>query len=107
MNTEDIVQENKIAILNDAFRQQKVGYLFTRGIIALDMTLEILKLVQDYSNFNENNDPYGEHDFGSFEFMDNKMFWKIDYYDQASQKWHDPLDPGCERVLTVLLAGEY
>ena len=107
MNTEDLALENKIATINDAFRQQKVGYLFTRGIIAFDMTLEILKLVQDYSNFNEDNDPYSEHDFGSFEFMNNKMFWKIDYYDQKLQNWCDPLDPKCERRLTVMLAEEY
>jgi hypothetical protein len=30
-----------------------------------------------------NNDPYGEHDFGSFELAGEKFFWKIDYYDFA------------------------
>lgn len=107
MNTENVTQENKIAILNDVFRQQKVGYLFTRGIITLDMTLEILKLVQDYSSFNEDDDPYGEHDFGSLEYMGNKILWKIDYYDQKLQNWCDPLDTRCERRLTVMLASEY
>jgi len=40
------------------------------------------------------NDPHGEHDFGSFELAGNKFFWKIDYYDRRL-KWgsEDPADP--------------
>jgi len=53
------------------------------------------------------NDPYGEHDFGSIKWHERKTFWKIDYYDQALQYWHDPLSPECRRVLTVMLAEEY
>ena len=40
------------------------------------------------------NDPYGEHDFGAFEFDGKTIIWKIDYYDPAFE-YHaeDPLIP--------------
>ena len=38
--------------------------------------------VRDYAEFNEDNDPYGEHDFGSLKVAGEKIFWRIDYYDE-------------------------
>jgi hypothetical protein len=67
----------------------------------------LLQAVQNFHAFTPDNDPYGEHDFGSIVWHQAKTFWKIDYYDTALQYWHDPLDPDCRRVLTVLLASEY
>ena len=40
---------------------------------------DIFVAVQEFSNFTEDNDPHGEHDFGSFTIAGNKVFWKIDY----------------------------
>ncbi len=73
----------------------------TRGIDALGPTLiaEALGIVANFSEFTEDNDPYGEHDFGSFTLSDgSKCFWKIDDY-----QGHD----GIRCVLTILLAEEY
>ena len=55
------------------------------------------------------NDPHGEHDFGSFEIDDRKVFWKIDCYDAAMEFGsEDPADPSkTTRVLTIMLASEY
>ena len=33
------------------------------------------------------NDPYAEHDFGSFEHDGQTIFWKIDLYDR-DYKWY-------------------
>ena len=57
----------------------------------------------------EDNDPHGEHDFGSFELCGRKLFWKIEYYDPDLQHGsEDPADPAkTMRVLTVMLAEEY
>lgn len=111
MDTETIPNETsaKIAAINDASRRYAANYMATRGIMSLDeVTIsDIFVAVQDFSNFTEDNDPYGEHDFGSFTVAGNKVFWKIDYYDQQLQYGSDPLDPECRRVATVMLAEEY
>jgi hypothetical protein len=65
--------------------------------------------VREFSDFTENNDPFGEHDFGIFELDGVTLFWKIDLYDR-SLAWAspDPADPAVtRRVLTILLAKEY
>jgi hypothetical protein len=68
-----------------------------------------LKAVRKFADFSESNDPYGEHDFGSFELDHIALWWKIDCYDK-SLEWRSPdaADPAVtRRVLTILLAEEY
>jgi len=73
------------------------------------MLHKIRKALVLYDDFSEDNDPYGEHDFGSFKIEGHKLFWKIDYY--APDMRHgseDPADPDVTvRVLTIMLASEY
>jgi hypothetical protein len=54
-------------------------------------------------------DPYGEHDFGAVELGPDRLFWKVDYYDQAlTNHSPDPADAtATKRVLTIMLAEEY
>lgn len=100
--------------LNDSFRRSLSGggkRLMTAGIAALPYPDQaaILGKVMEFDQFDEDNDPHGEHDFGSFEHADQRIFWKIDYYD-LSMEWgsEDPSDPAkTTRVLTVMLADEY
>lgn len=107
-----------IAALNDLFRRggpsSKVpGRMFTTaGVSALSDEAQILMLrqVSGFEAFTEDNDPHGEHDFGSFEIEGQRLFWKIDYYADAAMELgsEDPADPSqCFRVLTVMLASEY
>ena len=65
--------------------------------------------VLEFDQFDADNDPHGEHDFGAFEVDGEKLFWKIDYYDLDCQKRSiDPANPKeTMRVLTILLASEY
>lgn len=74
--------------------------VITSGIAVLggDTVAEILQKVKDFDEFNKDNDPWGEHDFGLFSHNDKKIYWKIDDY--AGQD-------GYNLVLTVLLAEEY
>jgi len=99
----------KLAKLNDAARSNAVNYTTTRGVLSLsEQTIsEIFSRVQNFTDFNEDNDPHGEHDFGSFTVDGDKVFWKIDYYSQDLKGWCEPLDPKCRRVLTIMLAEEY
>ena len=109
----------KIRELNDAFRRSLAGEgkrVMTAGIGALPHQDQaaILGKVMQFDQFTDDNDPHGEHDFGAFDHAEQKIFWKIDYYDRASfGSGHDygsenPADPAATlRVLTVMLAREY
>ena len=65
--------------------------------------------VREFDDFNADNDPYQEHDFGKFSFGGADLFWKIDQYnttyDGGSEAPTD-LDKAC-RVLTIMLIQEY
>ena len=98
----------KIAAINDESRRNMEGCTVTRGVAAMGEDVnEVFVRVRDFAEFNEDNDPYGERDFGSLKVAGEKIFWKIDYYDENLSKWCDPLDPDCQRVLTIMLAEEY
>ena len=103
----------KVRALNDAFRTTMTGgkVFLTAGIDALpsDVKAIVIRRVVTFADFTPDNDPHGEHDFGSFEVAGRKIFWKIDYYD-ASMRFgsEDPSDPSkTTRVLTIMLAEEY
>ena len=102
-----------IAELNDRLRATGSGgkLLMTRGIADLDHAVQtaIMRKVQEFDSFTEDNDPYGEHDFGSLEHDGMKIFWKIEYYDKNVEYGsEDPVDSKqTTRVLTIMLASEY
>ena len=105
----------RIRELNDLFRTHGLGrgtVLVTNGIQAAgaEFALAAINAVRSFDAFNDDNDPWGEHDFGAVEVSAEKVFFKFDYY--ASER----LDAGSEnpanerdtyRVLTIMLAGEY
>ena len=73
------------------------------------MTKEQFCLFSLVNDFNEDNDPYGEHDFGAIDHNGQKIYWKIDYYDSDLKYGSEnPADP-CQtaRVITIMLANEY
>ena len=65
----------KIAALNDAARANAVNYIATRGIVSLDPVVvsDIYIGVQEFKDFTEDNDPYGEHDFGALNIFVNQI----------------------------------
>ncbi len=101
-----------IKTLNDTFRQTFTGgrVMLTAGINAKsqDDIAKILSEVRNFNHFTKDNDPYNEHDFGSFDYKGEKIFWKIDYYDKNYQYLsEDPSNPNItNRVLTIILASE-
>lgn len=102
-----------IQTLNDNFRKSLLGgkVMLTRGIFSKGQKAinEILDSVKIFNNFNSKNDPYNEHDYGSFEYDGEKIMWKIDYYDRYLQYYSEnPADiTKTIRVMTVMLAEEY
>lgn len=84
----------------------------TVGVSALpaERQSRIRERVETFNDFTPGNDPYGEHDFGSFTLDDGEcIFWKIDYYDKRLEFGSEcPEDPSqTTRVLTIMLAEEY
>ncbi len=103
----------KIRALNDAFRTTMTGgrVFMTAGVDALarDVKAMAIRRVATFTAFTPDNDPHGEHDFGSFELAGRKFFFKLDYYDPTmTYGSDDPADPSkTTRVLTIMLAEEY
>src|SRR5271167_3464484 len=103
----------RIRALNDELRQHLIGGLavITPGVAALgqEAVARIVKTIAVYDDFCHANDPYEEHDFGSFEADGQTIFFKIDYYDRTMTVHSpDPADPTVtERVITIMLAEEY
>jgi Protein of unknown function (DUF3768) len=110
---ESTLQNTTIAQLNDAFRKTFSGgvVVMTHGFQSLpgDSQKALLSSVQSFNHFNEDNDPYGEHDFGAILHNGQRIFWKLDYYNPTMDAGSDnPADPAItKRVLTIMLADEY
>ena len=104
---------DRIRSLNDAFRTTLTGgrVMFTRGVAALgqEVQRQIIEALRRYDDFDADNDPYGEHDFGMIVAQGHDLLFKIDYYDR-DLTYHSPdaADPAVTtRVLTIMRADEY
>ncbi len=111
-----------VAAQNDRFRTSwgtdptLAGHIVaTQGVAALGLGagLRLMRAVQTFTAFTEDNDPFGLHDFGAVEIEADgrsvKVYWKIDLYDEACRFGSEaPDDPSrtC-RVLTLLLPSEW
>jgi hypothetical protein len=104
---------DRIRALNDDFRRTFVGgmVVITAGVEALpvDQRRSLLAKVRAFENFSEDNDPHQEHDFGAVDEGGVRCFWKVEYYDRATEMGSpDPADPTVTtRVLTIMRADEY
>lgn len=110
---QDAARIAAIRALNDTFRKTLKGgkVILIAGIMALEETtrLRVLIAVQDFDEFNLENDPFQEHDFGALDAEGERIFFKIDYFDLACE-FHsdDPADPSkTVRIITIMLASEY
>lgn len=109
----DILKTERIRELNDIFRKnlKDGGVVFSFHVNELPEATryELLRKLAEFDTFTPENDPYEEHDFGAFEYEDERYFWKIDYYDLNMLFMSpDPADPAFTiRVLTLMHADEY
>jgi len=103
----------RIRLLNDAFRATFLGgkLVMTEGVDTLPAArkAEVLSKAKAFADFNSENDPHGEHDFGSFDVAGQTYLFKVDYYDLEMQGGSEnPADPDkTTRVLTIMRADEY
>ena len=116
---------NEIATLNDAVRQSLVNLEVKNSLALINCRFEItmtanlqhtienkvglLKAIAEFDHFNEQNDPYDEHDCFRFKFEDEWIIAKFDYY--APDMEHGSEDATdltkTIRVLTIMLAIDY
>jgi hypothetical protein len=103
----------RIRTLNDELRQHLLvgGAVMTPGIAALgpEAVRRLIQTIALFDDFCTENDPYGEHDFGSFPFEGRNVVFKIDYYDkELNHRAADPADPSVTaRIITIMFADEY
>lgn len=103
-----------VAELNDAFRStfQTGPVILSKGVASLvekDRN-RVIAMVSRFSEFTENNDPDGLHNFGVCEHANvGKVLWRIDCYDRDYRDTsRDPANPDItRRVLTIMLEEEY
>jgi hypothetical protein len=104
---------NMIAFLNDGVRRtfSRGTVVMTTAVAALpeDKREQVLHRVQTFEEFTKDNDPHGEHDFGSFELGGEHFFFKLDYYNKELLAGsEDPADPErTTRVLTIGFMSDY
>ena len=112
MSLIDKLTSDRICELNDAFRKTlnpALGRLMiTAGVNALPAKVrtEALEKMRRFDAFTEDNDPYGEHDFGRFEIVGQKFFFKLDLYEEPCVKSRNE-EKTITRIFTIMLAEEY
>ena len=116
-NTSSTVERSergsRIRALNDQLRARSTGgmVVITAGVqhLSADAIARILVEIREFDNFNGDNDPYGEHDFGALDVDGRQIFWRISYYDKLLEhRSEDPSSPEITtQVLTIMLASEY
>ena len=123
-------QTARIARLNDLARRAMgvactaVATVGFRSLSASDQS-SVRELIETFDTFDEDNDPYGERDFGCvYQLGDGhwtterprlrddereRVLWKFDYYDRDLRFGsEDAANPAVtRRVLTIMLADEY
>ena len=106
-------EAERIRALNDNLRTKGEGgdIVITRRIHALGANdvIEVIRAVQTFAAFELANDPYGEHDCALLRVVNQRVMFKIDYYN-LTLTGHSPDagDPAVtRRVLTIMLADEY
>ena len=71
MTSATVSTAERIRALNDAFRRTFVGgaVMITAGVEAMprDQRRVLLEKVRTFDAFTDDNDPHGEHDFGSID----------------------------------------
>jgi uncharacterized protein DUF3768 len=103
----------RIRDLNDELRKTGAGgkTCLTPGLIAkgADFIAKATAAVRAFDAFDDDNDPWQEHDCATLDVDGERVMFKVDYYDENMEYGSpDPSDPRVtRRVLTIMLASDY
>lgn len=107
-----------VQIQNDTFRKagplpdENIGrWVMTHGIDAEGpaFVTKVVEAVRTFDAFDEDADPYGTHEMGSFQIEGKTVWFKLDLYDESYEYGSpEPTDVAqTRRVLTILFPHEY
>jgi len=101
----ETITKETIRRKNDVFRKTFIGgrIVITQGVQYSPHLETIFSKVKSFDDFNDGNDPYGEHDFGKVVIEGTEYFFKIDYYDDQYQYFKEDGN----RVMTIMRTDEY
>lgn len=102
---------SKISERNDRLRttlrpDTKNRVMLTKLVAESPDKEAILKAVREFNSFSEENDPYGEHDFGMMEVNGGEYCFKCDYFNHDLTEGADPEEEDYTLVLTIMEASE-
>lgn len=106
----------RIRDLNDVLRvtmsPEHGRVMLTQQVAGLPpvQRMKLLAAIVGFKSFTEDNDPYGEHDFGSVVQDGETYFWKIDYYDKQNPDYGSEYPESADhtaRVMTIMHSSEY
>jgi hypothetical protein len=110
----------RVRALNDAFRTAGplFGHITFEGLWLVTAGVQTkgpafvhqaMGITRRFNAFTLDNDPHGEHDFGSFLIGTERVFWKIDYLQRGTPYGaEDPANNATTcRMITIMLAGEW
>lgn len=113
----DDEKKARIAALNDELRMGRRpcnGRVVVTGSLAnepadADKMRDLVIALHQFNDFNEDNDPHGEHDCAKFKVGDEEFMFKVDYYALDEETLSEnPEDPNVTiRVLSVFYAHDY
>lgn len=86
----------EMARRNDIARKLGLNVVLTKKAARLPRLEDLLRFVREFNAFNKKDDPYGWHDLGYFNWDDDRVLWKIDYYDDKLIHFENPLSESCK-----------
>lgn len=113
MDIETPTRLAEIRRLNDAFRTTFRGgeILLTQSVTDLPpmVITAALQKVAEFTDFTEENDPHGEHDYLSFDLCNREFVFHITYYDVSLENASpDAANPNVtKRIGTLMLTHDW
>lgn len=109
----EVPRAEQIARLNDQLRKTGTGgtIMITQGVRRITGfdAMVLAAALANYADFDTDNDPHGERDFGDLTLWGHNLLFKVDYFEKTLEFGSDDAaDPNVtSRVLTIMLASDW
>lgn len=82
-------------------------WYMTRIVSENPLMEKILDAIANFKDFNKDNNPYKEHDFGKVKVGSEEFLFKFSYYDKDPTRYADAVHGFKFFVMTIMEASEY